>query len=122
MIRTIAAAAVTAGILVAAAAAAPASAEARTCDPVQDILDGTRYQGSDLYDIRVTGAATCRSARRLARRATYKAVGTPVTGPIKRFDVGRWRVWDDLRGVADRFVARTERSRVHWTFGELETE
>jgi hypothetical protein len=106
-----------AGVVAAAALATPAAA--RACNPVRNILDETRYEGSDLYDIRVTGKASCRDARRLARRATYKAVGMPLSGPIKRFRVGGWRVWDDLRGSADRFFARTERSRVHWTFGGL---
>jgi hypothetical protein len=107
-----------AGVVAAAAFAAPAPA-ARACDPVRDILDETRYEGSDLYDIRASGAASCRDARRLARRATYKAVGLPLTGPVMRFRVGGWRVWDDVSGSADRFFARTGRSRIHWTFGAL---
>ncbi len=111
-------AALVAGLV--AAAAAPADAAARSCRPVRNVFDDTRYAGSDLFRIRAE-AVSCRRARKLAHRATYKAIGIPAAGgPIKRFSVDGWRVVDDLRGDADRLRATASGGRrVTWRFGEL---
>jgi hypothetical protein len=103
-----------AGLL--AVAAAPA--QARSCRPVRNVFDGTRFEGSDLYRIRATGVS-CQTARRVAYRATYKAIGLPVRAPIKRFTSHGWDVTDDLRGDADRLSARRGARRVTWLFGHL---
>jgi hypothetical protein len=101
------------------ATAVPAEAVARSCRPVRNVFDNTRYAGSDLFSIRADGVS-CRRARRLAHRATFKALGVPVaSGPILRFRVDGWRVTDDLRGDADRLRARSSGRLVTWRFGEL---
>jgi hypothetical protein len=102
-----------------ATAVAPAQAAATSCKPVRDVFEGTRYEGSDLYRIRANGVS-CARARRVANRATYRALGIPVPGdPIKRFGSRGWSVTDDLRGDADRLSARAPGRRVTWRFGEL---
>jgi hypothetical protein len=106
--------------VLAAAAAAPAGASAASCRPVRDLFDGTRYEGSDLFRIRAQGVS-CATARRVARAATYKAVGGP-PGPtgFKRLRYRRWHLVDDLRGDTDRFSARASGAkRITWSFGEL---
>ena len=107
-----------AGLL--ATAAVPANAAARSCRPVRNVFDGTRFAGSDLYRIRAQGVS-CARARRLAHRATHKALGIPAAGgPIKRFRVDVWHVADDLRGDADRLSATASGGRrVTWRFGDL---
>ena len=110
------AAALTAGLV--ATAAAPA--EARSCRPVKNIFDGTRYEGSDLYRIRAQNVS-CARARKLAYRATYKAIGySAALGPVLHFRVDAWRVADDLRGDSDRLSASASGGRrVTWRFGDL---
>jgi hypothetical protein len=119
MLRTrhLLAAVLSAGLL--ATAAVPADAATRSCRPVRNVFDYSRYAGSDLFRIRAEGIS-CRRARRLAHRATFKALGIPAaSGPILRFRVDGWRVTDDLRGDADRLGARSSGRLVTWRFGEL---
>jgi hypothetical protein len=87
---------------------------------VPNVFAGTRFEGSDLYRIRAQ-AVSCRTARRVARRGTYKAVrATPDASGIVRVRYRRWRIVDDLRGAVDRFRARAQgEKRVRWLFGEL---
>ena len=94
---------------------APASS-ARSCRPVLNPYPDTRYEGVDLRRIRATGVS-CRTARRVARRAHYKALGLPppLTG-VRRFNWHGWRVTGDLRGDSDRYVARRDGKRVRWRF------
>jgi hypothetical protein len=103
-------------------AGAPATADAafKRCRPVLNVLDGTRYEGSDLYRVRAEGVS-CRTARRVARRGTAKAVrATPDASGIVRVRYRRWRVVDDLRGPVDRFRARARGQKlIRWLFGEL---
>ncbi len=107
---------------VALVACAPVTADAafKRCRPVLNVLEGTRFEGSDLYRIRAQGV-TCGTARRVARRGTYKAVrATPDAGGIVRVRYRRWRIVDDLRGQVDSFRARARREkRIRWLFGEL---
>jgi hypothetical protein len=101
-------------------APAPADAALKRCPPVIDVFDGTRYAGSDLYRIRARGVS-CRTARRVALRGTYRGVAA-VPDPDGRVRVTyrKWTVIGDLRGDADRYRARaTGAKRVNWIFGDL---
>ena len=93
-----------------------AAASYKPCKPVDNPYPGTRYEGTDLSRIR-TLRASCRTARRVARGAHYKALGIPVqAGPIRRFSWRGWRVRGDLRPDDDRYIARKGTRRVRWRF------
>jgi hypothetical protein len=97
-----------------------AAAAYRSCAPVRNVFEGSRYEDSDLYRIRVQNAS-CKTARRVARRGTYKAVAA-VPDRHGRVVVSyrAWTIVDDLRGSVDRFVARAAgRKRVRWLFGDI---
>ena len=97
-------------------AATPAGAAARSCEPVVNPYPGTRYEGVDLTGIRATNVS-CTRARRVARRAHYKALGlTPPPSGILRFTWKGWRVVGDLRGPSDRYVGSRGAMRVKWRF------
>jgi hypothetical protein len=92
------------------------AATARACAPVLNPYPGTRFDGVDLRRIRAE-AVSCRTARRVARRAHRKALGiTPPPSGIRRFSWRRWQVTGDLRGSTDRYVARRGARRVRWVF------
>jgi hypothetical protein len=107
---------VTAVCCFAAPAAEAVQPEVRQCRPVVNPYPNTRYEGVDLSRIRATGVS-CRRARRVARRAHYKALRLPppLTG-VRRFSWHGWRVTGDLRGSSDRYVARRDGKRVRWRF------
>ena len=100
----------------AGAAAAVEGTSARSCRPVVNPYPDTRYEGENLRRIRATGVS-CRTARRVARRAHYKALGLPppLIG-VRRFSWHGWRVTGDLRPDSDRYVARRPGKRVRWRF------
>ena len=104
------------------ASVVPATAEAayKPCAPVRNVFEGSRYQGSDLYRIRAQGVS-CRTARRVARRGTYKAVaGVPDSTGHVVVRYRSWRIVDDLTRPVDRFVAKAAgRKRVRWLFGDI---
>jgi hypothetical protein len=108
-------------VLALAILAGPATADAafKRCRPVENIFPGTSDEG-DLYRIRAQ-SVSCKTARRVAYRSTYKAVGmTPGPSGFKRFHYRRWSVVDDLRADVDRYSARAGGSkRVRWLYGEL---
>jgi hypothetical protein len=89
----------------------------RSCEPVRNPYPNSRYEDVDLTRIRTLGVS-CRSARRVARRAHRKALGLglPMAGPIRRFTWRSWNVTGDLRGDHDRYVARQGQRRVRWRF------
>jgi len=92
----------------------------RACEPVRDMFKGTRYEGSDLYRVRAR-RVSCRTARRVARKGTERAV-SEVPDPTGRVVVSyrAWTVFDDLRGPVDRFVAKASGGkRVRWLFGDI---
>ena len=92
------------------------TATTRSCSPVVNPYAGTRYEGEDLRRIRATGTS-CRVARRVARGAHRKALGTtPPRSGIRRFEWRGWRVAGDIRGTSDRYVARRGDRRVRWVF------
>jgi hypothetical protein len=98
----------------------PATVEAgaaRACEPVVNPYPGTRYEGVDLSGIRAE-RVSCRTARRVARRAHRKALGmTPPPTGVRKFTWRRWTVTGDLRGTRDRYVARARGGkRVRWRF------
>jgi hypothetical protein len=97
-----------------------AGAAFKRCDPVRNVFEGTRYEGSDLYRIRAQGTS-CKTARRVARRGTYKGVAsTPDSTGHVRVTYRRWSVVGDLRGSEDSYSARAEgQKRVRWIFGDV---
>jgi hypothetical protein len=100
----------------AAAGASSAAAQERACEPVRNPYPGTRYEGVDLTNIRAL-RASCKTARRVARRAHYKALGLPLPADgIHRFTWKGWRVRGDLRPDKDKYVARKGTRRVRWRF------
>jgi hypothetical protein len=105
-----------------AALVLPASAQAdyKKCRPVVNILDGTRYAGSDLYRIRAQGVS-CKTARRVAYRGTLRGVaGVPDENGRVVVGYRAWLVIGDLRGDADRYEAQADwPKRVRWVFGEI---
>ena len=92
------------------------AASTRSCRPVVNPYPDSRFEGVDLRRIRATGVS-CRTARRVARRAHRKALGLPLpSGGVRRFRWRSWRVTGDLRGSTDRYVARRDGDRVRWVF------
>jgi hypothetical protein len=109
-----------AGVAVAAAAmfaaAVGPAAAARSCAPVTNPYPNSRYEGVPLSHIRATGVS-CATARKVARRAHYKALGmTPPSSGIRRLAWNGWRVTGDLRGAHDHYVARRGSKVVRWDF------
>jgi hypothetical protein len=103
-------------LLTALMLAAPATAAAKRCDPVKNPYPGTQYDGVDLTKIR-TNKASCRTARRVARKAHYKAVWIGTSqGPIVRLTWHGWRVRGDLRPDHDPYIARKGTRWVRWRF------
>ena len=104
-----------AGALFALVLPSTASA-AKKCNPVKDPYAGTRYEGTDLSRIRAT-RVTCPGARRVAKRAHYKALGmTPPPSGIRHFTWNGWNVTGNLRGDHDRYLATKGGKRVRWRF------
>ena len=102
--------------LVLAVVLGPPSAEARSCKPVENPYPNSRYADVDLTGIR-TARVSCRSARRVAKGAHFKALGlTPPPSGVRRFTWKGWRVIGDLRGDSDRYLATKGRKRVRWRF------
>ena len=101
-------------------AAGPAPAEAapfRACGSISNPYAGSRYEGTDIRRVRALNVS-CRTARRVARRAHAKALGIPPPASgIRSFRWRRWRVTGNLRGDVDRYAARRSgRRRVRWIF------
>jgi len=114
--RTVAISALIAGALLALAPGPATAAKFRPCAPVVNPYPGTRYEGTDLTRIR-TLRASCRTARRVARRAHYKALGLPLPPDgIRRFTWHGWKIRGDLRPDHDRYLARKGTRRVRWRF------
>jgi hypothetical protein len=102
-------------VLVTALPATAAASEV-ACKRVRNPYPGTRYEGVDLTRIRAEHVS-CATARRVARRAHYKALGmTPPLSPIRHFSWHGWQVTGDLRPDSDRYVARKGERRVRWRF------
>jgi hypothetical protein len=98
--------------------AAPSTqgAAVRECGRVVNPYPDTRYEGEDLRRIRSVGVS-CDRARRVVRGAHRKALGiTPPGSGVRRFTWRDWSVTGDLRGSADRYVAKRDGKRVRWLF------
>ena len=108
---------VTAVVGACALAGAPAAGAAsyKSCKPVVNPYEGTRYEGVDLSSIRVS-RGSCAGARAVAKGAHRKALGLTPTGPVRRFRWGGWRVKGDLRGDSDSYLAVKGAKRVRWRF------
>jgi hypothetical protein len=103
-------------VFAAAGAIAPAAEAAKSCGRIANPYPDSRYEGVDIKRIRATGV-TCRTARRVARRAHRKALGlTPPPSGVRQYRWRRWEVTGDLRGDNDRYVARRDGDRVRWRF------
>jgi hypothetical protein len=113
-------AATTLSLALAAVTPGIADAAFKSCRPVLNVFEGSRYEGSDLYRIRAQGVS-CRTARRVVGRGTYRAVAaTPDPSGRVRVRYRRWFIVDDLRGPVDRFSARAGGPRrVRWLFGAI---
>ena len=110
-------------VLVAAVAllvpAAAADAAFKTCKPVPNVpaLDGSRYEGSDIFRIRAS-ETSCRTARRVAVRSTLK--GMRLGANVLTYRWRRWKVDRDLIGSVDRYDATAALDMdVKWRFGSL---
>ena len=106
------------GAVLALCAAGPvAPAVAKSCKPVVNPYEGTRYQGENLSRIRAR-KVSCRTARRVARRAHFKALGmTPPPSGIRHFTWRRWSITGNLRGDHDRYVGTARGGKkVTWRF------
>lgn len=92
------------------------AASYKSCKPVVNPYEGSRYDGVNLSSIRVLNGS-CTGARVVAKGAHRKALGlTPSPTPIRRFVWGGWRVKGDLRGNSDRYLAVKGKKRVRWRF------
>src|SRR3954447_23935071 len=77
----------------------------KECGEIANPYPSTRYEGVPLSDIRARGVS-CGVARRVARRAHYKALGLPLpAGGIRRFHWHGWSVKGDLRPASDVYSA-----------------
>ena len=97
--------------------AGASAAAVKSCKPIVNPYEGTRYEGVNLSAIRAT-AVSCRTARRVARGAHRKSLSfTPPSSGIRRFTWRSWNVTGDLRGARDRYVATAGgNKRVTWRF------
>ena len=106
----------TAGAVLVASPSAATAARERACEPVRNPYPNSRYEGEDLTRIRALNAS-CKTARRVARRERAKAMGLPLPPDgILRFTWNGWRVRGDLRPDNDKYVARKGTRRVRWRF------
>jgi hypothetical protein len=99
-----------------------AEAAAKRCKPIRNVaaLDGSRYEGSDIYRIRARGTS-CRRARRVALRGTLKGMRLGAT--VSDYTWRRWSIHRDLIGPTDSYDAQVldalTQKHVTWLFGEL---
>ena len=92
------------------------AASYKSCKPVVNPYEGSRYDGVNLSSIRVLNGS-CGGARAVAKGAHRKALGlTPSPTPIRRLSWGGWRVRGDLRGDHDTYLAVKGSKRVRWRF------
>ena len=106
----------TACVLVLLATPTAEAATLKSCRPVVNPYAGTRYEGSNLHHIRALGVS-CRTARKVARRAHRKALGmTPPADGVREYYWRRWYVVGDIRGQTDYYRASRGQDRVRWRF------
>ena len=102
--------------------ASPAAAAVKRCEPIRNVaaLDGSRYEGSDIYRIRANGTS-CATARRVALRGTLKGMRLGAT--VLDYKWRRWSIHRDLRGSTDNYDAEVLTAvplkRLTWLFGSL---
>ena len=100
--------------------ATAAEAAFKSCRPVRDVpaLNGSRYEGSDIYRIRALNTS-CRTARRVAVRGTLR--GMFLGAGVESYMWRRWRVRRDLIGAVDTYRAAVPdtQKRARWLFGDL---
>ena len=88
------------------------SGRARRCrDPYPD----TRYAHVDLTRIKTT-LESCSKARRVARKAHWKALKLQPVGGRKTFIWNGWSVDGNIKPDHDRYVARKDGRQVRWRF------
>jgi hypothetical protein len=104
------------GVVVAFVLAFPGSAAAKSCDPIKNPYDGTRYEGIDLTNIEAKHVS-CPNARRIVRKAHRKGLGlAPNAEGYLYFRSEGWRVKGNLRPSSDRYRATRDDKRVRWRF------
>lgn len=109
---------VTGALCALAGVGAPAAegATTRSCKPVVNPYEGSRFDGVDLRRIRATGVS-CRTARLVAREGHFRAIEIPPPrSGVRRLTWRGWRITGDLRGDDDTYVARRGTRRVRWIF------
>lgn len=114
--RVLAVAIALAATLAALSAPPAGAAVLRHCKRVENPYPGTRYAGIPLHHIYARGV-TCTRARRVAKGAHRKALGmTPPPSGYRTFYWYGWRVFGNLRGDEDRYLATKNGARVRWRF------
>jgi hypothetical protein len=104
------------GAVVAAALAFPGAAAARSCDPIVNPYEGTRYEGIDLTEIEAKHVS-CSNARRVVKKAHRKGLGlVPNADGYLSFRSDGWRVKGNLRPDSDRYRATRSDKRIRWRF------
>jgi hypothetical protein len=107
------------GALVPASAAVltfSAAASARSCDPIVNPYEGTRYEGIDLTGIEAKHVS-CANARRVVEKAHRKALGlVPNADGYLFFRSDGWGVRGNLRPSSDRYHATRNDKRIRWRF------
>ncbi len=92
-----------------------AQAELRSCKAVKDPYPNTRYAQVDLTRIKTT-LQSCSKARRVARKAHWKALKLQPVGGRKVFIWNGWSVDGNVKPDHDRYVARKDGRQVRWRF------
>ena len=95
---------------------ASSSAVAKSCNPVVNPYEGSRYEGVNLKRIRAEGVR-CEVARKVTRRAHRKALKkVPDQDGTLEFHWRKWDVRGNLVPAHDRYVAKRGPDRVRWRF------
>lgn len=104
------------GAVVAVVLAFPGSASAKSCDPIINPYDNTRYEGIDLTHIEAKDVS-CSNARRVVEKAHRKGLGlAPDADGYLFFRSDGWRVKGNLRPNSDRYHATRNGKRIRWRF------
>lgn len=96
--------------------ALPSTAAARSCDPIVNPYEGTRYEGVDLTDIEAKNVS-CSNARRFVEKSHRKALGlVPSADGYLFFRYDGWSVKGNLRPDNDRYRATRNDKLIRWRF------
>jgi len=94
----------------------PSAANARSCDPIVNPYEGTRYEGVDLTDIEAKNVS-CSNAQRFVEKAHRKALGVaPSADGYRFFRYDGFSVQGNLRPSSDRYRATRNDKLIRWRF------